>query len=267
MLRAPLHSLLIARPMLFLVCLRRQQAQAALTATWSTVSILKQAVHYCVQLPATTTPTIAKRISYPVLYFLHGLGTNEQTIFSTGGWSLIEDLRRQHKIATFLIVAPGRKAHFYINSADNSFVTAIFFFRNSSRKSKRKYRVRAGRQSAGHHRSLHGRIRGVAIRLCPSRTVFRGQRSKRCPDHSNSAGILRRRTLPTDTWVELLGAAFGEPIDLPHWQQNSVFILARKNQSGLRNMAIYFNCGQQDDFGFEDGAAALISNSTQKHKA
>jgi S-formylglutathione hydrolase FrmB len=25
----------------------------------------------------------------------------------------------------------------------------------------------------------------------------------------------------------------------------------------LKNLAIYFNCGQQDDFGFEDGAAAL----------
>ena len=30
-----------------------------------------------------------------------------------------------------------------------------------------------------------------------------------------------------------------------------------KTNPGLRNLAIYFNCGQQDDFGFEDGAAAL----------
>ena len=30
-----------------------------------------------------------------------------------------------------------------------------------------------------------------------------------------------------------------------------------KTKSGLRNLAIYFNCGQQDDFGFEEGAAAL----------
>jgi S-formylglutathione hydrolase FrmB len=54
-----------------------------------------------------------------------------------------------------------------------------------------------------------------------------------------------------------MGPAFGEPINVPHWQENSVFVLARRNQSGLRNLAIYFNCGQQDDFGFEDGAAAL----------
>jgi len=55
----------------------------------------------------------------------------------------------------------------------------------------------------------------------------------------------------------LLGPAFGQPISLPHWNQNSVFLLAKKNESGLRRMAIYFNCGQGDDFGFEDGAAAL----------
>jgi S-formylglutathione hydrolase FrmB len=55
----------------------------------------------------------------------------------------------------------------------------------------------------------------------------------------------------------LLGSAFGQPINLPHWNQNSVFVLAKKNESGLHRLAIYFNCGQRDDFGFEDGAAAL----------
>ncbi len=56
----------------------------------------------------------------------------------------------------------------------------------------------------------------------------------------------------------LLGPAFGQPINAAHWQQNSVFALARNEPAAdLRKLAIYFNCGQQDDFGFEDGAAAL----------
>ena len=61
--------------------------------------ILKQAVHYCVQLPPDYDAKDSPQRRYPVLYFLHGLGQNEQTLFSTGGWSVIEDLRRQHKIA------------------------------------------------------------------------------------------------------------------------------------------------------------------------
>jgi enterochelin esterase-like enzyme len=44
--------------------------------------------------------------------------------------------------------------------------------------------------------------------------------------------------------------------------------LARKNAAGLRKMAIYFNCGQDDNYGFEKGAAALhaeLVKETVKH--
>ena len=34
-------------------------------------------------------------------------------------------------------------------------------------------------------------------------------------------------------------------------------MLAKKNQAALRRLAIYFNCGQDDNYGFEKGAAAL----------
>ena len=54
--------------------------------------ILGDTVHYCVLLPPSYDSAPAKR--YPVLYFLHGLGENEQTLFKTGGWNLIEDLRQ-----------------------------------------------------------------------------------------------------------------------------------------------------------------------------
>jgi S-formylglutathione hydrolase FrmB len=50
---------------------------------------------------------------------------------------------------------------------------------------------------------------------------------------------------------------FGNPIDIPHWKQNDPFLLARQNQTRLRDLAIYFNCGQNDEYGFENGAALL----------
>ena len=55
----------------------------------------------------------------------------------------------------------------------------------------------------------------------------------------------------------VLAPVFGEPIDVPHWKENSPFVLAKTNEAGLRKLAIYFNCGQDDDFGFEKGAEAL----------
>jgi S-formylglutathione hydrolase FrmB len=109
------------RPLLALTILLPLVANAQSRTDCNVINsrILKQAVHYCVQLPPDYDAKDSAQRRYPVLYFLHGLGQNEQTLFSTGGWSVIEDLRRQHKIADFLVVAPEGKRSFYINSPGN----------------------------------------------------------------------------------------------------------------------------------------------------
>jgi len=218
--------------------------------------ILKQAVHYCVQLPSDYDTTDAKQRRYPVLYFLHGLGQNEQTLFNTGGWNLIEDLRRQHKISDFLIVAPEGKRSFYINSSDYSDRYADFFLQEFMPYIEARYRVRLGRQA----RAITGVSMGGygALRFAFAHPELFSAVS------AQSAALITQTPQELDaaggsgtSLGRLLGPAFGQPINLPHWKQNSIFQLARKNQAGLRTLAIYFNCGQHDDFGFEEGAAAL----------
>ena len=56
-----------------------------------------------------------------------------------------------------------------------------------------------------------------------------------------------------------LGAVFGNPIDLRHWNQNSPFVLAKRNRTSIRTsgLSIYFNCGREDEFGFDKGALEL----------
>ena len=218
--------------------------------------ILKQAVHYCVQLPPDYDAKASPPRRYPVLYFLHGLGQNEQTLFSTGGWSVIEDLRRQHKIDDFLVVAPEGKRSFYINSPGDSFRYSDFFLEEFIPYIEKKYRVRPGRKGraiTGVSMGGYGALRFAfahpelfsAVSAQSAALITQTPKELSAAGHSDSP--LGR----------LMGPAFGEPINVAHWQQNSVFVLARKNQPALRNLAIYFNCGQQDDFGFEDGAAAL----------
>jgi S-formylglutathione hydrolase FrmB len=218
--------------------------------------ILKQTVHYCVQLPPDYDASDAKQRRYPVLYFLHGLGQNEQTLFSTGGWSLIEDLRRQHKIIDFLIVAPDGGRSFYINSADNSFRYSDFFLQEFMPQIEDRYRVRPGRQSraiTGVSMGGYGALRFAFARpelfsaVSAQSAALITQTPQELSDAGRSNGSLGR----------LLRSAFGQPINQVHWNQNSVFALAKNKEPGLRKLAIYFNCGQQDDFGFEDGAAAL----------
>ncbi len=57
--------------------------------------------------------------------------------------------------------------------------------------------------------------------------------------------------------AQVLTAVFGMPINVAHWNENNPFLLAKKNAAALRKMSIYFNCGQDDNYGFEKGAAAL----------
>jgi len=102
------------RLLIFLFFSISASAQSRIDCNALKSRILADTVHYCVLLPPTYDSTPAKH--YPILYFLHGLGENEQTLFKTGGWNLIEDLRQQHKIGDFLMVTPEAKASFYVTS-------------------------------------------------------------------------------------------------------------------------------------------------------
>jgi S-formylglutathione hydrolase FrmB len=218
--------------------------------------ILKQAVHYCVQLPADYDTKASPPRRYPVLYFLHGLGQNEQTLFSTGGWSVIEDLRRQHKIVDFLVVAPEGKRTFYINSPGNTLRYSDFFLQEFIPAIESRYRVRPGRKA----RAITGVSMGGygALRFAFAHPeLFSAVSAQSAALITQTPKELTAAGHSGTPLGRLMGPAFGEPIDAAHWQENSIFFLARKNQSGLKSLAIYFNCGQQDDFGFENGASAL----------
>jgi enterochelin esterase family protein len=56
--------------------------------------------------------------------------------------------------------------------------------------------------------------------------------------------------------ARILGGAFGTPFDAAFWERNSPFTLVRKGPrpSGLQ---IYFDCGTEDEFGFNAGAQAF----------
>src|SRR5215471_9815658 len=83
------------------------QAQSRIDCGAIDSRALKQPVRYCVLLPPGYDAAAANHSGkrYPVLYFLHGLGNNEQTLFNSGGWTIIDDLRQQYKIGDFLVVA------------------------------------------------------------------------------------------------------------------------------------------------------------------
>jgi len=234
------------------------QGQSRIDCNALNSRILKRVIHYCVQLPAgyhTNDPKHPPR-RYPVLYFLHGLGQNEQTLFNTGGWNLIEDLRQQHKIGDFLMVAPEGMRSFYVNSADGSVRYSDFFLREFMPYIESKYRIRPGREGRG--------ITGVsmggygALRFAFAHPeLFSAVSAQSAALMTASAQELDAAEHSGAPIAKLLGTVFGQPVDVTHWKENSPFVLAKKNEARLRKLAIYFNCGQEDDYGFEKGAQAL----------
>ncbi len=220
--------------------------------------VLKYPVHYCVYLPASYAAGATKNPPqrYPVLYFLHGLGDNEQTLFNSGGWTLLDDLRQRHTIGDFLIVAPEGRRGFYINSADGSVRYSDFFLQEFIPLIESKYRVSSGRKN----RAISGISMGGygALRFAFSHpemfSAVSAQSAALITESPEELDSAARSGAPLG---KVLAAVFGNPINVSHWKNNSPSVLAQRNAAALRKMAIYFNCGQDDNYGFEKGAAAL----------
>jgi S-formylglutathione hydrolase FrmB len=219
--------------------------------------VLGQTVRYCVMLPpgydAAVKAKPARR--YPVLYFLHGLGDNEQSLFKSGGWDLVEDLRQRGEITDFLIVAPEGRGSFYINSADGRVRYSDFFVSEFIPFIEAKYSIRRerwGRAITGVSMGGYGALR-FAFAHPELFSSVSAQSAALIADLKELGPSAPRR----DSLGRLMGSVFGNPVNLAHWNQNSPFVLARQNRAALAGLAIYFNCGQSDEFGFEKGAQEL----------
>jgi S-formylglutathione hydrolase FrmB len=224
--------------------------------------ILGEAVHYCVLLPSNYDSAPAKH--YPVLYFLHGLGENEQTLFKTGGWNLIEDLRQQHKVSDFLIVTPDAKASFYVNSADHRVRYSDFFLQEFIPYVEANYRISRERKA----KAISGISMGGygALRFAfANPEMFSAVSAQSAALMSESPRELNAALRAGTPLGRLLGSVFGNPINVPHWKENDPLSLARKNRVGIAKLAIYFNCGRDDEYGFETGAAALDRQLQGEH--
>jgi S-formylglutathione hydrolase FrmB len=242
------------------------RAQSRIDCNALNSRILKREVHYCVYLPAGYDAGAAAHPprSYPVLYFLHGLGDNERTLFNSGGWTLLEDLRSRRKIGEFLIVAPEGGRTFYINSADSSVRYSDFFLQEFVPLIESKYRVGKGRSNraiSGISMGGYGAL-GFAFAHPEMFSAVSAQSAALITASPQELDTAARSGAPLG---KLLATVFGTPIDVQHWKDNSPFVLASRNQAALRRMAIYFNCGQDDDYGFEKGAA-VMHEQLQKEK-
>jgi S-formylglutathione hydrolase FrmB len=221
--------------------------------------ILGHPVSYCVILPPSYDTEKARR--YPILYLLHGLGDNEQMLIHSGGFNLVQDLWERHQLGDFLIVTPDGGSSFYINSRDGRLRYEDFFLREFLPEIEKRYRAQSGRASRG--------IAGISMGGYGALHLGFRHPELFASVGAHSAALLEK--LPTVAIPDsrqtarsrILGNVFGSPLDPVFWKQNDPLVIARAaNLSALR---IYFDCGSEDDFGFEDGAAALDKVLSSRH--
>jgi len=225
--------------------------------------ILGGPVPYCVLLPPSydaATGAGGGR-SYPVLYFLHGLGDNEQMFFRSGAWDLVQDLWQRKSIGEYVIVTPRGGTSFYINSRDGRQRYEDFLVRELMPAVEERFRIRAGRQFRG--------VAGIsmggygALRLAFRHPDLFGSVS------AHSAALIDQLPAITDSDpgvfspLRLLGDVFGSPVDRGFWDANNPLTIART--ANIEDVKIYFDCGENDDFGFEAGAGSLHALLNSRH--
>jgi len=214
--------------------------------------ILDHPVSYCVFLPPGYDAE--KQQKFPVLYFLHGLGENSQTLLDAGGWNLIENLWEEKRIGEFLIVTPSADRTFYVNSRDGKVRYEDFFIREFLPFIESHYRIRADRPDrgiSGISMGGYGALR-FAFRypqMFGSVSVHSAALVAKLPDVQASSPQM-------DILARMMGNAFGSPFDREFWNRENPFTLV-ENGARPEGMKIYFDCGTEDRFGFDAGAQAF----------
>lgn len=194
-----------------------------------------------------------KTRKFPILYFFHGLGDNEQMFIHGGAFNLAQDLWERGQIGEFMIATPNADASFYINSRDGKVRYQDFLVQEFLPGIETRYRVAPGRKNRG--------VAGVsmggygALHLAFRHPQLFSAVSAHSPAIIDKLPAFTAPTAGSSVRSRVLGGVFGSPPDAVFWDRNSPLTIARTtNLSGLK---IYFDCGDEDDFGFESGAAAL----------
>jgi S-formylglutathione hydrolase FrmB len=213
---------------------------------------LAHAVDYCVLLPPSYDANKTQR--FPILYFFHGLGDDAQMFVHTGGWNLVEDMWEGKQLSEFLIVTPSAGATFYINSNDGKVRYEDFLIQEFLPGIEKKFRVKPGRAnravsgvSMGGYGALHLAFRHPE--LFSSASAHSAALIDKLPS------FLGGGVAQNSPRARVFGGTFGNPPNTAFWDRNSPIGIA--HTASLKGVNIYFDCGEEDDFGFESGATAL----------
>lgn len=191
---------------------------------------------------------------YPVLYFLHGMFGNESVWQRRGCQEVLDAEIAAGRVEPMIVVFPAGYNGFWIDWVDGKTRWDEFLTQELIADIDRRFRTIAERTSRG----VNGDSMGGygALTLGFKHADLFGSVS------SHSAMIYPVDLSNLPEWVvrnmQQFAPIYGNPVDLEHWQANHPLYLAETvDKAALARLAIYFDCGTEDRFGFDVGARQL----------
>jgi S-formylglutathione hydrolase FrmB len=221
---------------------------------------LKQKVAYGIYLPKDYGAEANAKTRYPLVLWLHGMFEDHRRFHGRGGASVLDELTGSGAIPPLAFVTVnGGRASFYLNGKESganedAIVVDLLAHLNETYRlhDDREHRAIMGVSMGGfgalnlalRNPSKFGAVAAHSAAIFPADPENLPERFKNLI--SGSAGRLRLDTL------------FGVPPDPELWRKNNPLHLAETLEAAtLRQMRIYFDCGDKDSYGFAEPNQAL----------
>lgn len=207
--------------------------------------VLDQSLDVGVYLPPDYD---ASKERYPVLYFLHGLFGNAHKWEQRETNRTVDELIAKGKLKPMIVVCPDGKNSMYCDWLNGKGKWGDFIATELVKTIDGKYRTLADRASRGINGDSMGGY-GALNAAFKHPDVF-GSVST----HSAAIYPVDPTKLPDDVkrWAQQWAPVYGSPIDVPHWKEwNPLEEAQTLPEESLKKLKIYFDCGDQDRFGFE----------------
>ncbi|HEY2930609.1 MAG TPA: alpha/beta hydrolase-fold protein [Acidobacteriota bacterium] len=214
-------------------------------------NILGQPLNFSIYLP----PSYAKgEQKYRVIYFLHGLFENEKRWSDRGGKELLDRLIADKKVGELVVAIPDGGRSFYTNYYDGSRKYEDAVLQEFIPYVESHYRILRGTKSRALSGSSMGGYGALKIGM-------------KHPDLFDSVSAHSAVLVPKfpeviepgtrqARYLQILEGPFGKPFNRDYWESENPLRLAEDPQK-FRNLKLYFDCGDKDRYGFDEGAREL----------
>jgi len=213
-------------------------------------------------LPASYDKETSRR--YPLVIFLHGLFNDERDWEGRGIQAKVDELRAAGTIGDFVVAIPFGASSFYLNGKDgtryeDAIVKDFIPFVDGKYRTtgKASQRAIAGISMGGFGAFViafkHPELFTAVAAHCAA--VF-----EELPKAPSSASDTRGNYR-----YQMSSKIFGAPPDSDFFHANNPIDLATSNASKIKSLAIYFDVGEQDRYGFAGGNHSLDAALTKAH--